>query len=669
MNGMTRVAYRNDNDLLRDQELPRVCANAVWDGEFNLVVWSEGCIDFWLNPRDILRPGMPMIELLRHLAQSGAFGDGDHERLAQQELARIKYAGPDSDEELRMANGHTIRISRNALQGGGYVSSYFDLTGYLEERDQRENLIADYRLAADISNMGHWLWDEINHRMISCSEECADIHGVSVDELLASTRSIESDLEWVHPKDREVYLNTMETEDRYDIEFSIIDRTGEIRHVREVCEPEHDANGKVIRSRGIIQDITAMVDARMALEVSERRYKEIFDEAPIALWIEDWSKVKIFIDKLNADGITDLRRYFTDNHDKLCELYDLSDTVETSRASLALYGTDDRSMYLDYLASEHVLSAELEAFLEILIGLTQGQWQFETESEDTTWLDHNIIVLSRGIIPPAYRDDWSRLIYSMEDVTDKRKAQAEREIAMHNAEKANRAKTVFLANMSHELRTPLNAIIGYSDAVSQQMFGPLQNTKYQEYVKDIYVSGRHLLDLVNDVLDISKIEAGAETLTDAEIDLGEMVQSCIPLVTGSKQGGTIHLDIETQDNLPKLRADGRLVKQILINILSNAYKFSNDNGRVVVRLAKADNGSTTIVVNDDGIGIALVDIPKVLEPFGQARIAANTQTEGTGLGLPLAKRLMEMHGGTLHLQSQLGSGTTVTMRFPAERTL
>lgn len=669
MGGISQISALTNADSAAVQETPRVSALAVWDREFNLVCWSETCLAYWFEPGEFLRSGMPMIELLLHLAHKGVFGEGSPQELAECELKRLKAAGPDSDDDFRMPDGRTIRVSRNSLAGGGHASSYIDATEYLKAKEVRDSRVADYRLAASISNVGHWLWDEVKQEMISCSEQCARIHGVSIEEFLHSASTREGDIGWVHPADRQRYRDAFLSQKSYDIEFRIIAEDGQVRHVREVSEPEYDDEGNVVRSRGIIQDISVMMDTREALETSVRRYQEIFDEAPTALWVEDWSKVKAYVEELLASGVTDLKTYFENNRDKLCHAYDLAETVETSRASLALYGTDDKSMYMDYLSSDEALPEELDVFAEILIGLTQEKWHFETESEDTTWLGHNIIVLSRGVIPPAYRDDWSRLIYSMEDVTEKRKAQAEREIAVHNAEKANRAKTVFLANMSHELRTPLNAIIGYSDAIAQQMFGPVGNDKYLEYINDVNMSGRHLLELVNDVLDISKVEAGAESIEEVEIELGDMIRTCLPLVSVYKRAETLHFDVNVPEVAPRLRADERLVKQILINILSNAVKFSKEDGVVGVSLNIHPRNAIHIVIEDCGVGIAVVDIPKVLEPFGQARTGEHQYTEGTGLGLPLAKRLMELHGGTLRLESRLGHGTTVTLCFPPERTV
>ena len=235
------------------------------------------------------------------------------------------------------------------------------------------------------------------------------------------------------------------------------------------------------------------------------------------------------------------------------------------------------------------------------------------------------------------------------------------------AELANRAKSEFLANMSHELRTPLNAVIGFSDVMNGEMFGSVGHPKYREYVQDINASGIHLLDLINDILDISKIEAGKIDLHEENVDVSRILGSCLTLVKERADEAGVDIERDTPSNLPALYADERKFKQILINLLSNAIKFTPSGGKVTIRIwYRGDNGYV-FQIADTGIGIALADIPKALTPFQQVDSDLNRKYEGTGLGLPLTKALTELHGGSLGLQSEVGVGTTVTVRFPAER--
>ena len=240
-------------------------------------------------------------------------------------------------------------------------------------------------------------------------------------------------------------------------------------------------------------------------------------------------------------------------------------------------------------------------------------------------------------------------------------------IAKQHLGAANRAKSEFLATMSHELRTPLNAIIGFSEILGTETFGPIGNVKYRDYARDIHESGQHLLDLINDILDISKVESGMEELYEENVDISVVADSVLRLVRQRAQKHGVKLELELSDESPALRVDARKLKQILVNLLSNAIKFTKAGGTVTLKgWGRIESGYVFQVI-DTGIGIAPEDIPKALSQFGQVDNALNRQHEGTGLGLPLTKSLVELHGGSMDLQSDVGVGTTVTVRFPADR--
>ena len=254
------------------------------------------------------------------------------------------------------------------------------------------------------------------------------------------------------------------------------------------------------------------------------------------------------------------------------------------------------------------------------------------------------------------------------DDSRKKRAEDTQQVALEQQILANRAKSEFLANMSHELRTPLNAIIGFSEMLKQEFFGDL-NEKQAEYVRDINVSGTHLLNIINDILDISKIEAGNMELDDEEVDLEEMIDGCISLVKQRADEGQITVVTDFRSAMKIIRVDAQKLKQIMLNLLSNAVKFTPEEGTIEVGVDVDREGSFVLSVTDTGVGMSPDQIPEAMRPFGQVDNAISRESEGTGLGLPLTKSLVEAHGGTLEIESNLGVGTTITLRFPPERTV
>ncbi len=240
--------------------------------------------------------------------------------------------------------------------------------------------------------------------------------------------------------------------------------------------------------------------------------------------------------------------------------------------------------------------------------------------------------------------------------------------ALLNAESANRAKTEFLANMSHELRTPLNAIIGFSEIIQNEIMGTIKgNPKYVDYARDIRGAGTHLLGVINDILDIAKIEAGQLDRREDVFEIGEALDACVQMLADQAAESGLRLVREGQDTLPCLYGDEKKFKQIVINLLSNAIKFTSEGGTVTLGAEVEAEGSLKVTVSDTGIGIAAEDLENALAPFYQVDSAYCRTLEGTGLGLPISRALAELHGGSLDLESEPGVGTTVIVRFPSEK--
>ncbi|WP_420431640.1 PAS domain-containing sensor histidine kinase [Hyphobacterium sp.] len=326
-----------------------------------------------------------------------------------------------------------------------------------------------------------------------------------------------------------------------------------------------------------------------------------------------------------------------------------------------------------------VESGAARAIRDVQDGAGSGD-AFEMELKDGRWLhysergtsDGGLVSVGADITDlknqeKALKESEQRLRNTVEDV--RRNQQRIAELANKyekekiRAEEANRSKSEFLTNMSHELRTPLNAVNGFSEIMLREMFGPLGDNRYIDYVKDIHTSGQHLLSLINDILDMSKIEAGKMKLQKEPVSLVDIVEQSLRLVKARAEEKSIRLVSELDDSLADLNADPRALKQVILNLLSNAVKFTPEEGRVSIRSFAID-GKLALQVADTGIGIPKEDLPRLGRPFEQIESQHSKSHQGTGLGLALSKSLIEMHGGEMSIESELGKGTTVTLTIP-----
>ncbi len=278
------------------------------------------------------------------------------------------------------------------------------------------------------------------------------------------------------------------------------------------------------------------------------------------------------------------------------------------------------------------------------------------------------IFLARGLNSTAlamleYRAEKDALIAELE------KEKSISEEARHRAEGANVAKSRFLATMSHELRTPLNAILGFSEVMKVGILGPMENPTYKEYVTNIHESGTHLLTLINEILDLSRIEAGRFELYEEAVRLSDIAEDCHLMLKLRAESKELDLVLEIDPALPPLWVDERAIRQICLNLLSNAIKFTPHSGTVTLILQRGENGGQMLIVKDTGPGIPADEIEKVLQAFGQGSLAHETAEGGTGLGLPIVQNLAELHDGTFELRSQVRKGTEAIVRFPAARVM
>jgi PAS domain S-box-containing protein len=522
-------------------------------------------------------------------------------------------------------------VRRYRLEGLGYVTIADDITERVraegELRRSRERF-ADF---VDVST--DWVWEmDAELRFSYMSDQVVAVVGVAPDWFIGKRRDEIS----ASDKDAslwEAHLADLAARRPFrDFELQVHLPTGERRWISSSGKPIFDAQGKFLGYRGIGRDISEKKLREDALRRSEQRLALHIENTPIG--VIEW----------DADARI----------------------TAWNRAAQRLFG---------YTAAETIgrSGPELLVPQDARAKVAQGLMRMLTGQGGRRATNPNIPKDGRRLICDWYNtpivDDRGSIIGGaslVQDVTDRINAEALLRESKETAEQMSRAKSDFLATMSHELRTPLNAVIGFSELIMREAFGTV-GPRYVSYARDIHTSGTHLLDIINDILDLSKIEAGKMELSEEVVDLGRLVDASLRLVQGRASESGVKLSSAVPVDLPPLRADARALKQILINLLSNAIKFTPVGGAVTLSAGLGSDNVMTLSIADTGIGMRPEDIPRALEPFAQIESSLTRRFEGTGLGLPLCKRLVELHGASLQLTSALGVGTTATVRFPASR--
>lgn len=498
------------------------------------------------------------------------------------------------------------------------------------------------KLASEQAGVAFWRWSFEQNRINDWSENYGEMIGFES----GIPKNYEEMVSVLHPDDRETVHNVYQEADvgpsDYTVEYRVILPDGNERWIREHAEVEYDEEERAIAHIGVVQDITMFKKTQRDLKESRERLKQVVQVAPEAIITMDRStRIRLFNQAAERIfGYTSEEIIGSPIEILIPPKYrgDHADHVEAFDTSAHTY------LPMDNRTAVYGLRKNGEEFPA---AISVSKIDFDGQRTYTVMLRD---VTKRKRLLDDLRDSHEELKKTFVEL-----------------ERANQAKSEFLATMSHELRTPLNAIIGFSEMISSQVFGKLGDERYEEYLADIQKSGYLLLHIVNDVLDLSKIEAGRFELDEGEVDLDETLRSCLEIISGRKESRSLTLRYESASRPLNLRLDERAIKQVTLNLLSNAVKYNVEGGEVVLAVRLEKDNSIVYSVSDTGIGIAPTDIPKALEPFGQIRQNAHVAHEGTGLGLSLSKQIVELHGGTLELESDLGKGTIATVRLPSER--
>ena len=511
-------------------------------------------------------------------------------------------------------------------------------TGGAQSADEAfENVIPGgeeaFRKAFDHAPVGVAL-TSADARFLVVNKTLCDMVGYSKREFVRKTyRDI------THPDDLEENIRLEQSLlsgaiKKFELEKRYIRKDGQPIWVLVNVSLVRDADGIPLYNIGHIQDITDRIETEEALRESEKSLANAQRIAHVGSW--------------ERDLVMNVSRW-SDEHYRIFGLKPEEKKI-TREVLLSLVHPDD----VEALDEAECRAIEERApfGMEHRIVLSNGEVR-------TVYCQAEVVLDERG--RPA------RIAGTVQDITDRKRFEEEILKAKEEAELANRTKTEFLAAMSHELRTPLNSIVGFSDVIKNARFGPLGNDKYLEYVDDIHASANHLQILINDLLDVSAIDMGRMELDEADVNVSDALEACRNMVAQRADDAGITVNVDTPRSLPLLRADETRFKQIVLNLVANGIKFSKAGGRVTIEARIDVDGAVVLAVNDTGIGIAPDDIPKVLMRFGRVEEVEVRGQEGVGLGLTIVRSLAELHGATFELNSELGVGTTASVRFPPER--
>jgi PAS domain S-box-containing protein len=539
---------------------------------------------------------------------------------------------PDGGVRTYLTRKHPIYGQDDAVMGTGTIA--LDIT---ERKRLEVSLAASERRFRDlVETTSDWIWEvDLDLRITFCSANVESVLGYTPEELIGrSLNDFINGAENLSGVMRTIEAAIANRVPIRDMEQWLRTRDGELVCVVTNAVPILDERGALIGMRGTNRDITLRRRMEDTLKLRDRALAAAANGIVITSAEDDQPVVYC------NPAFQQITGYTTDE--------------VMGRNMRMLHGDDEDQ---EALADLRIFLKEGFCDGHIFHGLLRNYRKdgtmFWNRLSIAPVVDHNGRV--------------THLVGIQEDVTENKQREQELQQAREQADQANRSKSDFLAKMSHELRTPLNAIIGFSDVMKAEMFGPLGASRYLDYMEHIHNSGGFLLAMINDILDMSKIEAGRMVLHESIVSLPDVVRSVQEMTRAVADRRGVTVRAETVEAMPCVWADERAVKQMLMNLVSNAIKFTPRDGLVTLSAALADNGGVMVEVVDTGVGIPPEDLDAVLEPFRQSGPRHDTNEPGTGLGLALVRSLIELHGGHIKLSSTVDVGTRVCLRFPPER--